>query len=58
MGSCRNDSKLYPNAGSPLLTGGVFTNPKLTSWFTQVTYRGAVKDANDTWYAGWTNFNL
>ncbi|WP_047096191.1 hypothetical protein [Chryseobacterium lactis] len=47
-----------PNAGSPLLTGGVFTNPKLTSWFTQVTYRGAVKDANDTWYAGWTNFNL
>ncbi|HCN49214.1 MAG TPA: hypothetical protein DIT10_08980 [Chryseobacterium sp.] len=47
-----------PSAGSPLLTGGVFTNPKLTSWFTQVTYRGAVKDANDTWYAGWTNFNL
>ncbi|RLJ33497.1 hypothetical protein CLU97_2980 [Chryseobacterium sp. 7] len=47
-----------PNAGSPLLTGGAFTNPKLATWFTQVTYRGAVKDANDTWYAGWTNFNL
>ncbi|AYZ13270.1 hypothetical protein EGY05_15585 [Chryseobacterium arthrosphaerae] len=47
-----------PTAGSPLLTGGAFTNPKLTTWFTQVTYRGAVKDANDTWYAGWTNFNL
>lgn len=47
-----------PTSGSPLLTGGVFTNPKLTSWFTPVTYRGAVKDANDTWYAGWTNFNL
>ncbi|RQO38033.1 hypothetical protein DBR39_14205 [Chryseobacterium sp. KBW03] len=47
-----------PSAGSPLLTGGLFTNPKLAAWFTQVTYRGAVKDANDTWYAGWTNFNL
>ena len=47
-----------PSAGSPLLTGGAFTNPKLATWFTQVTYRGAVKDANDTWYAGWTNFNL
>ncbi|WP_142723132.1 hypothetical protein [Chryseobacterium sp. ON_d1] len=47
-----------PTAGSPLLTGGSFTNPKLANWFTQVTYRGAVKDASDTWYAGWTNFNL
>jgi hypothetical protein len=47
-----------PASGSPLLTGGVFTNTKLTSWFTSVTYRGAVKDATDTWYAGWTNYNL
>lgn len=47
-----------PTAGSPLLTGGAFTNAKLATWFTQVTYRGAVKDATDTWYAGWTNFNL
>lgn len=47
-----------PAAGSALLTGGVFTHAKLTSWFTSVTYRGAVKDANDTWYAGWTNYNL
>ena len=47
-----------PTAGSPLLTGGAFTNPKLATWFTQVTYKGAVKDATDTWYAGWTNFNL
>lgn len=47
-----------PGSGSPLLTGGAFTNPKLATWFTQVTYKGAVKDANDTWYAGWTNFNL
>ncbi|MCA6067551.1 hypothetical protein JI747_010205 [Chryseobacterium sp. RG1] len=47
-----------PAAGSALLTGGVFTHAKLTNWFTPVTYRGAVKDANDTWYAGWTNYNL
>jgi hypothetical protein len=47
-----------PSAGSALLTGGVFTHAKLSSWFTPVTYRGAVKDANDTWYAGWTNYNL
>ncbi|KMQ62179.1 hypothetical protein ACM40_07675 [Chryseobacterium sp. BLS98] len=47
-----------PASGSPLLTGGLFTHAKLASWFTPVTYRGAVKDANDTWYAGWTNFNL
>ncbi|WP_307445939.1 hypothetical protein [Chryseobacterium sp. SORGH_AS_1048] len=47
-----------PASGSPLLTGGVFTNAKLSSWFTPVTYRGAVKDSNDTWYAGWTNYNL
>lgn len=47
-----------PAAGSPLLTGGLFTHAKLTSWFTPVTFRGAVQDANDTWYAGWTNFNL
>lgn len=47
-----------PASGSPLLTGGVFTNTKLTSWFTPVTYRGAVKDGTDTWYAGWTNYNL
>ncbi len=46
-----------PASGSPLLTGGVFTNPLLAG-FTAVTYRGAVKDANDFWYAGWTNFNL
>lgn len=46
-----------PASGSPLLTGGLFTNPLLAN-FTSVTYRGAVKDATDFWYAGWTNFNL
>lgn len=47
-----------PASGSPLLTGGTFTHAKLTSWFKPVTYRGAVADASDTWYAGWTNYNL
>ena len=48
-----------PAAGSPLLSGALFTHAKLSSpWFTKVAYRGAVKDANDTWYAGWTNYNL
>ncbi len=47
-----------PAAGSPLLTGGTFTHPLLASGFTPVTYKGAVKDGNDYWYAGWTNFNL
>jgi hypothetical protein len=46
-----------PASGSHLLTGGLFTHPLLAG-FTSVTYRGAVKDANDFWYAGWTNFNL
>jgi hypothetical protein len=55
VGSVPNFS---PASGSPLLTGAAFTNTKLSSGFTAVTYRGAVKDANDYWYAGWTNWNL
>lgn len=48
-----------PAAGSPLLTGGTFTSTKLSdAFFQKVTYRGAVKDGTDFWYAGWTNFNL
>lgn len=48
-----------PASGSPLLTGGAFTDPKLNNpFFEKVTYRGAVKDANDFWYTGWTSFNL
>lgn len=26
----------------------------LDAWFDTTTYVGAVKDANDSWYAGWT----
>ncbi|MFN3559827.1 MAG: hypothetical protein ACK4UQ_11135 [Brevundimonas sp.] len=28
--------------------------PAIYSWFTAVTYIGAVRNAADTWYAGWT----
>ncbi len=47
-----------PASGSPLLSGATFTHPYLTSGFTSVAYKGAVKDGADYWYAGWTNFNL
>jgi hypothetical protein len=46
---------LTPQAGSPLLGGASFIDPKLAQ-FTQVDYRGAV-GANDNWYKGWTLFN-
>ena len=48
-----------PATKSVLLTGANTTSTKLSdSFFQKVTYRGAVKDANDFWYAGWTNYNL
>ncbi|MEP6926318.1 MAG: hypothetical protein ABI834_01720 [Ginsengibacter sp.] len=45
---------LAPMAGSPLLTGAAFANPKL-SVFQAVDYRGAV-GPSDNWYKGWTKF--
>ncbi len=47
-----------PASGSPILNGAKFTNAKVSNWFQKVAYKGAVADINDTWYAGWTNFNL
>jgi hypothetical protein len=36
-------------------TGRVATDPKaIYSFFDTVTYIGAVRDANDTWWSGWT----
>ncbi|CAN5320195.1 hypothetical protein BH09BAC2_BH09BAC2_06660 [soil metagenome] len=43
-----------PSVNSPLLSGAITTDPKLTG-FTATNYRGAV-GPNDTWYKGWTNF--
>ncbi|HKP31304.1 MAG TPA: hypothetical protein VJT83_01185 [Chitinophagaceae bacterium] len=45
---------LTPQAGSPALTGAIFTNARL-SGLTPVDYRGAV-GPNDSWYKGWTKF--
>ncbi|MBU6377857.1 MAG: hypothetical protein KJS95_04930 [Gammaproteobacteria bacterium] len=36
-------------------TGRTATDPKtVDAWFDTTTYVGAVKDASDTWYTGWT----
>jgi hypothetical protein len=43
-----------PNAGSALLTAGVFTG--LDSWFSSVPYIGAF-NTGDNWAKGWTNFD-
>lgn len=50
-----------PQSGSPLIASGAanFSDPKLESGFTQVSYRGAVGPSGEdaTWYKGWTKFN-
>ncbi len=45
-----------PEAGSPAVDLGDVTpfGPRHGTWFTAVDFAGAVKDANDTWYKGWT----
>lgn len=45
-----------PAAGSPALAGASFTDPKLTTGFTSVTYKGACA-SGDTWWKTWTKFN-
>lgn len=44
-----------PATGSPALTGADFTDAKLATGFTTVTYRGAF--GNTDWTSGWANFN-
>jgi hypothetical protein len=47
---------LLPATGSPLLTGALFNNPKLSStFFTPTTYKGAFGATN--WMASWTSFD-
>lgn len=43
------------SAASLAATGGTFTNPKLASYFTPVTYKGACA-VGDTWWKVWTKF--
>lgn len=45
-----------PTAGSPAVSGAVFTNPKLANGFTSVSYKGACAP-NDSWWKTWTKFN-
>ena len=44
-----------PTAGSVALAGATFTNPKLATGFTSVTYKGACA-LGDTWWKTWTKF--
>ena len=44
------------SAASPAATGASFTNPKLTTGFTSVSYKGACA-VGDTWWKTWTKFN-
>lgn len=48
-----------PFGTSPAATGGKFTDPKLATGFTAVTFRGAIAPAgaDATWHKGWTKFN-
>ncbi len=44
------------SAASPAATGAAFTNTKLATGFTSVTYKGACA-VGDTWWKTWTKFN-
>ena len=55
-----NSSTYTPTLASMFINGATetavtpFDASTLGSFFDKTTYIGAVKDANDTWYAGWT----
>ncbi len=44
-----------PSSSSVAASGAVFTNPKLATGFTSVTYKGACA-VGDTWWKTWTKF--
>jgi hypothetical protein len=55
-----NDPNPVPAGGSELIGSADFTNPRLGTFFTSVSYRGAFDPAlslDQQWTAGWTNFN-
>lgn len=54
IGNLNNPNRL-PQAGSPLLSGAVWTGKANDTFFEKVSFRGAF-GAND-WTQGWTNFN-
>jgi len=59
-GSNGNNSAFTPSLTSLFINGAnetavtAFNASTLNAFFDATTYVGAVKDANDTWYAGWT----
>lgn len=59
-GSNNNNSAFTPTFASLFINGAnetavtAFNATSLGSYFIATNYIGAVKDANDTWYAGWT----
>lgn len=55
--SLQSSPNYGPTAGSPLLNGATFDDPKLSTGFTPVNYIGAFADENDRWMEGWTNFD-
>ncbi len=50
-----NSVDFNPQSASPALSGADFTNTKLQTWFTPVSYRGACA-SGDAWWKGWTMF--
>jgi hypothetical protein len=50
-----NTPQILPTAGSPLLTGAVWTGKGDDAYFNKVNFRGAFGTNN--WTATWTNFN-
>ncbi len=52
----KTGANYMPQSGSPLLTAASFSNSMLTSWFSKVSYIGAL-NAGDTWTDGWTEFD-
>lgn len=59
-GANNNNDAFTPSLTSLFVNGAnetavtAFNASTLNSFFAATTYIGAVKDANDTWYAGWT----
>jgi hypothetical protein len=59
-GANNNNSAFVPSLTSLFINGATenavtaFNASSIASYFDATTYIGAVRDANDTWYAGWT----
>ena len=46
-----------PSSSSPAVSGASFSNPRLSTFFTQTTYVGAFSPTEPRWDEGWTNYN-